>query len=117
MLTSLLIFFLFCESILNTKTSKNNVKMIRKTASHSYPKDWWPFTPTTIQDYSSVTVTRTIPMDKSILSLSYTIHVNNNINTYNIKPTKFVDFKKSKAYKNLWKRTHRGLHWLPPKVT
>lgn len=90
--------------------------MIGKTACHSYPKDWWPFTPTTTQDVS-LKVTRTIPCVSLNPISPYTIESSNIRKFYEIKPTKFVDFRKSKAYKKLWQRTHRGLHWLPPKPT
>ena len=115
---SLLIFTLCFETRMsNTKKSKNKIiKMIGKTACHSYPKDWWPFTPTTIQDVS-LKVTRTIPYGSLNPISPYTIESDHTVKFYDIKPTKFVDFRKSKAYKRLWERTHRGLHWLPPKPT
>lgn len=109
----LLICFKF--KILNIKSSKvKNDKRIGKTVYHSYPKDWWPFTPTT-NEIVSLKVTKTIPHGSLILS--YKTGSNDFIKIYDIKPTKFVDFSKSKAYKRLWQRTHRGLHWLPPKPT
>lgn len=90
--------------------------MIGKTAIHSYPKDWWPFIPTTTPDYS-LKVTKTIQYGQLLHILPSTISDAKFITLYDIKPTKFVDFRKSKAYKNLWKRTNRGSHWLPPKAT
>ena len=38
-------------------------------------------------------------------------------NASKIRPTAFKDFRNSPEYKRIWKRTHRGFHWLPPKPT
>ena len=114
----------------NIKNKSKNIKMIGKTASFSYPIEWWPFV-----------ATKTIPLDiyrthPTPISISLPNTFNYNIKTktveviadkvnanygddikYIIKATIFVDFKKSREYKRLWFRTHRGLHWLPPRPT
>lgn len=130
MLFCLLILSICFEStILNTKISKKKiVKMIGKTCFHSFPNDWWPFTPTAVQDLS-LKVTITIPHGSIHPILPYTSETSgtsgtletlkdyNMVKFYYIKPTKFVDYRNSKAYKKLWERTNRGIHWLPPKPT
>lgn len=129
LLCLLILSICFKSTILNTKRSKEKiVKIVGKTACHSFPKDWWPFTPTTVQDLS-LKVTRTIPHGSLHPILPFTLETSetletldtsenyNLLNLYDIKPTKFVDFRNSKAYKKLWERTNRGIHWLPPKPT
>lgn len=125
MLLCLLILSICFESKILKGPKKKVVKMIGKTACHSFPKDWWPFTPTTIQDLS-FKVTRTIPhgslhpilpYTSETLETTETLKDYNMVKLYYIKPTKFVDYRNSKAYKKLWERTNRGIHWLPPKPT
>ena len=113
LLCSFLILSIYFKlTILNTKSSKSKyVKMIGKTVFHSYPNDWWPLTPTTIQ---SLSVTRTIPHGSLHPILSRTSENHNLSNFQDIKPTKFIDYRNSKAYRLLWERTNRGFHWLPP---
>ena len=86
--------------------------MIRKTEIQKYHMDWWPFTPTT--KHIEATRIETVKHGFAIISASST-PTENNEPIFTIKPTKFVDFTKTKEYKRLWRRTHRGTHWLPPK--
>ena len=118
---ALIYFFIFqCNGKKDQKRfATKTIKMIGKTVIQSFPSDWWPFIPTT-KFVSSLEVTGTIQQAGYIvLTGSKTCTVNYIAASLNfkIKPTKFVDFTKSKEYKRLWKRTHRGLHWLPPKPT
>lgn len=95
--------------------SKRN-KVTGKTESRSYPSDSKSFSPT-IQ--SSFEPTKIISFDQRIVHFPLTAasSIDSNKLSCLITPTKFVDFTKSKAYKQLWRRTHRGIHWLPPKPT
>ena len=106
----------FCKKHKKIKRVKS-VKIAGKTVCHAYPRDWWPFEPTVRIQESFGDATRTIPTSTIGNQMIKTIFIDNLINSnnyYEIKPTKFVDFKKSEEYKRLWKRTHRGFHWLPP---
>jgi hypothetical protein len=115
----LLIFTLFFEAkFLNAKRSKMKiVKMIGKTSCQPYPKDWWPFTPTTTVQDDHLKVTRTIPYGSLNFILPNTLENYETEKLYEMKPTKFVDFRKSKAYKKLLERTNLGLNWFPPEAS
>ena len=99
------------------KTALKTIKMIGKTSIQSFPLDWWPLTPTTTI-VKSHEVTGTIPLKEMAIFGSKTCKIKYAATlNHEIRPTKFVDYTKSNEYKKLWKRTHRGLHWLPPKST
>lgn len=118
LLLEILIYFCIvqCSGSSDAKKSPTRtVKMIGKTAIHSFPSDWWPFTPTI--KISGLEVTGTIPQANYICMTGSPTYTNVLSLKFEIKPTKFVDLTKSKEYKKLWKRTHRGFHWLPPKPT
>lgn len=109
---------LFASSIgiVHSKRSVNSVNGM--TTLHSYPGDLSYFAPT-ITIKSSFEPTKAITFDPLLVYFPLTTLLV--INPYKlsclITPTKFVDFTKSKSYTRLWQRTHRGIHWLPPKPT
>lgn len=100
------------------KIATKTVKMTGKTSIHTFPSAWWPFTPTSTI-ISSLSATGTIPITELAVSDGSHARTIESIPylRFKITPTKFVDFTKSKGYQQLWKRTHRGIHWLPPRPT
>ena len=93
-----------------------NVKVAGKTVYISYPKDWWPNTESTIQ-LRSLDATLTIPNAILNTNIPTKTSYSKIPNELKVTSTYFVDLRLSKEYLRLWRRTHRGLHWLPPKPT
>lgn len=101
--------------ISDDKKNIKETKMIGKTPSYSYPTEWFPFTPTIMTES---TVTKFVAIHGIIKFSAPKMTLTSTSKTpLIIIPTKFKDFKKSKEYKRLLRRTNRGTHWLPPKPT
>jgi hypothetical protein len=105
---------------LNGRNNKN-FKMIGKTVYVEYPKDWKELAIESTSQIVKADVTQTIPMtivkDASITPTRTADCNNSNWEKISVTSTEFIDKRLSKEFLRLWRRTHRGLHWLPPKPT
>lgn len=108
-------FFNFITYALGEKLFiKQNARMIGKTEYIPIPIEQWLFQPTATE--ASRTEVMQVYRDIQIPCLITKANINTSAES-KIKPTIFIDFRKSREYKRLWNRTHRGFHWLPPKPT